>query len=100
MAPCSKTNSLLKLSSYLNIASSFHLLDLALYYSQTVNVKICVLGYFKILHSVLNLPFLYNHHFRAYSVAFNPYESHLYHIIGFYFKSINFQRVQLHDGAQ
>jgi hypothetical protein len=54
-----------------------------------------VLGYYEILHSVLNLPFLYSGHFRAYSVAFNPRELNLYHIIGFYFMSINFQRVQV-----
>jgi hypothetical protein len=54
-----------------------------------------VLGYFEILHSVLNLRPLYSGHFRAYNVAFNPLELNLYHIIGFYFMSINFQRVQL-----
>jgi hypothetical protein len=49
---------------------------------------------------------LYSGHFRAYSAAFNPHELHLYHIIGFYFMSINFQRAQLghnetlHAGAQ
>jgi hypothetical protein len=57
-------------------------------------------------HSVLNLPLLYSGNFRAYSVAFNPHELHLYHVIGFYFMSINFQRAQLrhnetfHAGAQ
>jgi hypothetical protein len=65
-----------------------------------------VLGYFEIPHSVLNLPLLYSGLFKAYSVAFKPRELRLYHIIGFYFKSINFQSAQLrhnetfHAGAQ
>jgi hypothetical protein len=33
--------------------------------------------------------------FLSYSVAFNPRELHLYHIIGFCFMFINFQRAQL-----
>jgi hypothetical protein len=97
---------LLKLSSYLNIAVILNLWDHALYCSQAVNVNICVLGYFEILHSVLNVPLLYRGPFRAYSVAFNPRELHLYYIIGFYFMSINFQRTKLghnetfHAGVQ
>jgi hypothetical protein len=39
-------------------------------------------------------------------MAFNPHDLHLYHVIGFYFMSINFHRAQLehdetfHAGAQ
>jgi hypothetical protein len=62
-------------------------------------LKFRVLGYFVILRSVLNLPLLCSGHFRADSTAFNPGELHLYHIIGFYVTSINFQIVQLkHNG--
>jgi hypothetical protein len=75
-------------------------------YSQAVNVKFCVLGYFAILRSVLNLLLLHISHFRADSTAFNPSELNPYYIIGFYVTSINFEIVQLrhngtfHAGAQ
>jgi hypothetical protein len=63
--------------------------------SQAVNVTFCVLGYSTIVHIVLNFPLLCSVNFRAYSTGFNRGELHLYHTVGFYVMSINFQTVQL-----
>jgi hypothetical protein len=67
-------------------------------FSIVLKKKFCV-WYFAILQ-------LCSGHFRAYSTFFNPGEVHLYHIIGFYVTSINFQILQLgrkeafHPGTQ